>query len=35
MELEMILGFGALAVFIMMWVVLPSRFHRKHEPDEE
>jgi hypothetical protein len=35
MEMEMILGLGVLAVFVMMWVILPSRFHRKHEADEE
>jgi hypothetical protein len=35
MEMEMILGFSALVVFILMWVVLPSRLHRKHEADEE
>jgi hypothetical protein len=32
---EMILGLGAFILFGVMWVVLPSRLHKKHEAEEE
>jgi hypothetical protein len=32
---EMFVGLGAFVVFAMMWVVLPSRLHKKNEPEEE
>jgi len=32
--LEVILGIAAFAVFFVLWVVIPSRVHKKH-PDEE
>jgi hypothetical protein len=35
MNTEMILAMVAFGVFIVMWVVLPSRLHKGHEPEEE
>lgn len=32
--LEVILGIAAFAVFFVLWVVIPTRVHKKH-PDEE
>jgi hypothetical protein len=33
--IEMVLGLGAFTIFLLMWVVLPSRLHRRNEQEEE
>lgn len=35
MPTEMILAVVAFGVLVVMWVVLPSRLHRGHNPEEE
>jgi hypothetical protein len=34
-QTEVVLALGAFILFALMWVVLPSRLHKKHEAEEE
>jgi hypothetical protein len=35
LPMETILGLGAFVVFALMWVVLPSRLHKRNKSEEE